>query len=287
MKQTHVGKSMLSISQLGYGSWALAGRGWHGVNEREARATVEAALESGVTLFDTAPVYGFGRSEEILGEVLRGCRDSVVIADKCGLVWDNSGRVEHSLSRDGIMRSLDSSLRRLSVDRIDLYQIHWPDPLTPLKETMNVLSELKASGVIREIGVCNFSVDHLVEACGYDDIVTYQGLYNFLQRDVESAILPVCRERNIAFLSYSPLAQGLLGGDFREGYIPSKGDIRRFNPLFSDEAVFTRSLAQAAGLGKKPARSALGFLVEQPAVTSVLVSMTKRKHFEENLSAFC
>jgi aryl-alcohol dehydrogenase-like predicted oxidoreductase len=284
METTTIGRSKLGISRLGYGGWALSGRGWSGVNEREARATAEAALEAGVTFFDTAPVYGFGRSEEILGEVLKG--SNAVIASKCGLVWDRTGRVEHSLTRDSIFRSLESSLKRLKTDRIDLYQIHWPDPATPLKETMDALSELVQQGVVREIGVCNFSPEELESACCLGEVASYQGAYNYLQRNAEEKIIPQCRDRKIAFLSYSSLAQGLLGGDCREGYKPTKNDIRRFNPLFSDEALFSSSLNEVSRLGKKPAREALRFIAQNDGVTSMLVSMTKRKHLDENLSAF-
>lgn len=283
MKKTVIGESGLELSLLGYGGWALSARGWSGVNEKEARATVEAALASGITFFDTAPVYGFGRSEEILGEVLRGAE--AVVASKCGLVWDRSGKVTHSLSRESILRSFEASCGRLKSDRIDLYQIHWPDPSTPLRETMETLLELKSAGAIGEIGVCNLSPGQIEEACSYAPVASYQGLYNYLQREVEDEILPLCAERKIAFLSYSSLAQGLLGGDCREGYVPTRGDVRRFNPLFNDENNLSRSLEEVSRLGKRPAREALRFLSDTGRVSSMLVSMTKRKHLEENLSA--
>jgi aryl-alcohol dehydrogenase-like predicted oxidoreductase len=167
---------------------------------------------------------------------------------------------------------------------IDLYQIHWPDPATPFSETMAVLSELKSFGAIREIGVCNLSPEQLETACSLGEIASYQGLYNYLQREAEDKILPLCREKKISFISYSSLAQGLLGGDFREGFITARSDVRRFNPLFADENAFSRSLSKVAALGKKPSHKALSFLAEKEDVTCMLVSMTKRKHLDENIS---
>mgnify|MGYP003595481323 CR=1 FL=1 len=133
--------------------------------------------------------------------------------------------------------------------------------------------------------MCNLAPEQLEEACSYVPVASYQGLYNYLQREAEEKILPLCAEKNIAFLSYSSLAQGLLGGDCREGYVPTRGDVRRFNPLFNDENSLSRSLEEVSRLGKRPAREALRFLAETGKVASMLVSMTKRKHLEENLSA--
>ena len=285
MEKRKLGNSTLEVSRLGYGSWALAGRGWIGVNDRDAVSTVEASLEYGVTFFDTAPVYGFGKSEEILGNVLSGCREDAVIATKCGLEWNNTGKVSHCLSRDGIMRSIEGSLRRLRTDYIDLYQIHWPDAATPLSETMTVLNELRAHGAIREIGVCNLSPEQTEEACRHATVVSYQGLYNYLQRDAEEKILPLCREKGISFISYSSLAQGMLGGNCRPGYVPGRNDIRRFNPLFCEEETLNRSMEEVGRLGKRPASTSLQFLAANDTVSSMLVSMTKRKHLEENVSA--
>ncbi|MGL4369719.1 MAG: aldo/keto reductase, partial [Spirochaetota bacterium] len=256
-----------------------------GVNEREALMTVEAALENGVNFFDTAPIYGFGRSQELLGSVLSSCRGEVIIADKCGLEWNTAGKVTHSLSRDSIFRSLEGSLRRLRTDYIDLYQIHWSDPATPLSETMAVLSQLREAGAIREIGVCNLSPEQTEEACSLAPVVSYQGLYNYLQRGAEEKILPLCKEKGISFISYSSLAQGMLGGNCRAGYTPSRSDIRRFNPLFCSEESISSSIQTVAALGKRPASASLRFLSENDAVTGMLVSMTKIRHLEENISA--
>ena len=285
MDTRKLGNSSLEISRLGYGSWALSGRGWNGVNEKEARRTLEGAVENGITFFDTAPVYGFGRSEEILGQILSSCRDRIVIADKCGLEWDRTGKVTHSLSRDSILRSFEDSCRRLRTDYLDLYQIHWSDPATPLSETMAVLNELRSAGAIREIGVCNLSPQQTAEACTLAPVVSYQGLYNYLQRDAEKEIIPLCKEKGLAFISYSSLAQGMLGGACREGYEPSRSDVRRFNPLFSSGDNVSRCVSEVAALGKKPATASLKFLSGNDAVTGMLVSMTKMKHLEENISA--
>lgn len=285
MEYRKLGKSNLKVSLLGYGSWALSGKGWFGVNTKESIKTLEAALHEGINFFDTAPIYGFGKSEELLGEILNDCRDQVIIATKCGLVWDKYGHVSHSLKESDIRRSIEGSLVRLKTDYIDLFQLHWPDSATPLSETAKILIQLKDEGLIREIGISNYNPEQFRELIKLLPIVSYQGLYNRLQRDAEKEIIPICKENEISFISYSSLAQGLLGGLYQEGFSVPKNDIRRFNNLFTNEELFNNSLSQIRGLGKNPVRKSLEFLAKNETVTSILVSMTKTKHLEENVSS--
>ena len=285
MQYRQLGASNLAVSRIGCGTWALGGRGWGAHNERQARAALEACLEHGINFFDTAPVYGFGRSEQVLGEVLRPVRSRVIIATKCGLAWNDSGRVHHDLSREGLRRDLDASLRRLQTDYIDLYQIHWPDRRNPLEETLDELAGFQRSGAVRRIGVCNFSAQQLREARGLAPVVSIQQPYNLLQQDEAREVLPLCREHTLGFIAYSPLAQGVLAGEMAAAARPGVRDVRRRNPLYRDRERYEQAVRYAAGLPRPAAHAALRFLLDQPGVTCVLVGMTKRAHVETNIAA--
>jgi len=285
MLYQQLGSSNLNISRIGYGAWALGGRGWGNYNEREARRALEACLEHGINFFDTAPVYGFGRSEEVLGEALSAVRSDVVIGSKCGLVWNDSGHVRHDLSRDALRRDLEASLKRLKTDYIDLYQIHWPDRRTPIEETIEELISFQRSGIVRHIGVSNFSKQQLQQACSCADIVSVQQLYNLLQRDAANDVLPVCRQKNLGFIAYSPLAQGILAGEMGSKNRPGRHDVRRRNPLYRNPEHFEQALQYAQSLPQPQSIAALKFLFAQPEVTCALIGMTQRRHVEINLQA--
>lgn len=273
----------MKVSLIGYGAWSLAKKGWGDVDEKEAVKTVEQAVENGVNFFDTAPVYGFGKSEQLLGKVLHPVREKVFIATKCGLSWNERGHVFHDLSRDTVLRELDRSLKRLKTEYIDLYQLHWPDKKTPLFETLNTLTELKKSGVIKHIGVSNVSRAFLQKAGQLAEITALQSLYNLLQREAETELLPYCRKNSIGFICYSPLAQGLLAGRIRPDFKPGKHDVRRLNPLFKNRDTFHRSMAFTKTLPSPPASAALKYLSEKKGVTSILVGMTRVNHLLENI----
>jgi aryl-alcohol dehydrogenase-like predicted oxidoreductase len=277
-----LGPSGMQVSLLGYGGWALGKKGWPGVDEKEARKTLEACIGQGINFFDTAPVYGFGRSEEVFGEVLSGMRQQVIIATKCGLRWDERGYVKHNLSRDSIAWEMEHSLRRLKTDYIDLYQIHWPDRHTPLEESLEKLSELQAQGTIRHIGLSNFSPELIEKALALTHIVSVQEAYNMLQRGAEAALLPLCRRHDIGFICYSPLAQGLLGNALGPDFKPGRHDVRRLNPLYRNREFFAAGRALVEKNQPAPAATALAFVARQEAVSTMLVSMTQRKHLAEN-----
>ena len=285
MQYQQLGTSSLNVSRIGYGAWALGGRGWGNYNEPEARRALETCLQCGINFFDTAPVYGFGRSEKMLGDMLSGVRSEVLIATKCGLVWNDSGQVRHDLSRDNLRRELEASLQRLKTDYIDLYQIHWPDRRTPLEETFDELMSFKRSGVVREIGVSNFSSQQLQQACGLAEITSIQQLYNLLQRDAAADVLPMCRQKNLGFIAYSPLAQGVLGGTMDASRRPGRHDVRRRNPLYRNPEKFKQAVRYANDLPGSASIAALRFLLDQPEVSCVLIGMTQRKHVELNIKA--
>lgn len=283
MEYRKLGQSNLEVSLIGYGGWALSGKGWGDVNKKEALETVEKSIENGINFFDTAPVYGFGKSEELLGMLLSSVRKKVIIATKCGLRWDDRGRVFHDLTRDAVLRDIESSLARLKTDYIDLYQIHWPDKKTELNETLDTLNELKKDGVIRFIGLSNFNTELLGKATDLTEITSLQALYNMLQRDAERDLLPFCKKNGVGFICYSPLAQGILSGKINEDFKPGKNDVRRFNSLFRSRDKFRECIAFTKKLSSPPGLKALKFLADNKDVSSILVSMTKVKHLMENL----
>ena len=280
-----LGNSDLKVSLLGYGAWALGEEGWKDVNTKEAIKTFEYCLENGINFIDTAPIYGMGLSEERIGNILNGFRENVIIASKCGLLWDENKSVYKDISRDGIMQDIENSLKRLKTDYIDLYQIHWLDGKTPLKESLETLNKLKKDGVIKNIGVCNFNKEELQEGIETAEIVSVQNQYNLLQNSAEEYVLPFCRENNISFIPYSPLAQGLLSGKINKNYTLTPGDIREYNPLFNNKENFKKAITKIKTLEKPLSHTAIKYLASREEVSSIIISVTKLNHLKENLEA--
>jgi aryl-alcohol dehydrogenase-like predicted oxidoreductase len=282
MEYSALGNTNIKISKIGFGCWATSKIGWKDVNSDEAVETLNLAYEKGINFFDTAPIYGFGQSEKIIGETFKNIRSKIVIATKFGLRWNDRGVVSHDISSDSLMYELDASLKRLNSDYIDLYQIHWPDNKTNIDIPLKKLQELKDSGVIKSIGVSNFSIELLKKSVDICKIDSVQDKFNFIERDAAKELLPFCIENSISFLAYSPLAQGILSGKVKKGYTPSKNDIRRFNPLINSDFAYD----EVKILGKNPAIKALDFVISAKGVSSALISMTKREHLLQNLSLF-
>ena len=223
----------LRVSPVAIGTWAIGGWMWGGTDEAESVATIRAALDHGINVIDTAPAYGFGRSEEIVGKaVAEGrLRNQVVIATKVGLEWKD-GSVFRNASRGRIMREVDDSLRRLRTDYIDVYQVHWPDPLVPIEETAAAMQTLFKQGKIRAIGVSNFSVEQMQQFRGVAPLHVLQSPYNLFERGVEADLLPYCRKNNIATFGYGALCRGLLSGRMRSDTAFAGDDLRRTDPKF-------------------------------------------------------
>ncbi len=232
MEFAEIAEIGLKVSRVTIGTWAIGGWMWGGSDEAESIATIRAALAHGINLVDTAPVYGFGRSEEIVGRALAdGLRDKVLIATKVGLEW-HDGRITRNGGRDCIMREVQDSLRRLGTDRIDIYQVHWPDPSVPIAETASAMRELYEQGTIRAIGVSNFSVKQMEEFRGASPLHVLQPPYNLFERAIEAEILPYCRKHGIATLGYGALCRGLLSGRMRADTKFSGDDLRLKDPKF-------------------------------------------------------
>ena len=251
MKYLNLGSSNVKASVVGMGAWAIGGGASWGTNVDDGLAlqTIEEALDSGINFFDTAPGYGWGHSEQLLGRVIQGRRDQVLIATKCGLWWDDQrgsyfadfeGRpLYRSLRPDTIASEVERSLKNLNTDYIDLYQIHWPaiEPeKTPISETMQALTKLVEEGKVRALGVCNVSADELRQYLDCGPIMTNQFRYSMLFREPEQEILPLCQQRGLSTLTYMSLEQGLLTGKVTRERVFEEGDFRAnaaWNPWYS------------------------------------------------------
>jgi aryl-alcohol dehydrogenase-like predicted oxidoreductase len=223
--------TQLKVSRVALGTWAMGGWMWGGTDRRESVATIRAALHQGINLIDTAPVYGFGVSEEIVGEALEGVRGQAVIATKTGLEW-HDGKIHRNASRARIMQEVDDSLRRLRTDHIDIYQVHWPDPKVPIEETAEAMRTLYEAGKIGAIGVSNFSVAEMERFRQVAPLHVLQPPYNLFERAIEADILPYARANHIATLGYGALCRGLLSGRMRSDTTFDGDDLRRVDPKF-------------------------------------------------------
>jgi aryl-alcohol dehydrogenase-like predicted oxidoreductase len=240
----------LIVSRIGLGTWAIGGWMWGGTDEAQSIRTIHEALDRGITLFDTAPVYGFGRSEEILGKALAqdGRRKRAVIATKVGLDWRDGAPFRNG-SRKRIMKEVDDSLRRLQTDVIDLYQVHWPDPGTPVAETAAAMADLLRAGKIRAIGVSNFSLSQMDEFRAVAPLQAAQPPYNLFERAIEQDVLPYCRKHHMAMLAYGSLCRGLLSGKMTSESRFTGDDLRKSDPKFQAPRL-AQYLAAVEALGR-------------------------------------
>jgi aryl-alcohol dehydrogenase-like predicted oxidoreductase len=295
MQTRTLGNSDLNITRVGYGAWAVGGSGWQfgwgSQNDNDSIAAIHRSLELGVNWIDTAAVYGLGHSEEVVARALKtwsGPRP--YIFSKCGLRWDDKGNVQKVLSRDSIRREIEDSLRRLSIDVIDLYQIHWPpDPDSPaLEEGWSTMADLKREGKVRWIGVSNFNVAQLKRAQAIAPVTSLQPPYSLVHREIEDTILPYCLREGIGVIVYSPMASGLLTGAMtrdRAAKLP-KDDWRKDHPDFT-EPNLSRNLALVDRLREIAGRHnrsigevAIAWTLHHPAVTGAIVGARNAKQAE-------
>jgi aryl-alcohol dehydrogenase-like predicted oxidoreductase len=268
METIRIGASGLAASRIALGTWAIGGWMWGGTDVDESIRTIRSAVERGITLIDTAPVYGFGRAEEIVGMALaQGLRDRAVIATKAGLEW-RDGKVWRNSSPARIRKEVEESLRRLRTDYIDLYQVHWPDPLVPIQETAGALARLLKEGKIRAIGVSNYSPAQMAAFREAAPIHSVQPPYNLFEREAESGVLPYAAQHGIAVLCYGALCRGLLTGTIDSTTRFKGDDLRRKDPKFQ-EPRFSQYLAAVASLDRY-ARERYGLGVLALAVRWVL-----------------
>jgi len=290
------------ISALGVGCWNFGGD-WDSSEDNNSNNIIHAAIDLGVNLFDVAPVYGWYHSDKVLGKALQGgLRQKVVIASKCGLLWDENHKTRNCLTKKSILEEIDGSLRRLRTDYIDIYQLHWPDHNTPIEETAEVLAEIKKAGKIRHIGLSNFAQADVEKFMTMVEVDEQQGLYNMFERNTDSyhgipleyktekEVFPNVKKWGQAFLPYSPLFQGLLAGRFLDGVGLSAKDIRLQNPKFASAEAFEpyrqvalKLKAFADELGKPMNEVSLNWTRQKEEVTSIIGGASSIAQLEKNV----
>jgi aryl-alcohol dehydrogenase-like predicted oxidoreductase len=274
MNTKRLGTSDLLITPVGFGAWAIGGQ-----DDRDSIAALREALDAGINWIDTAAVYGLGHSEEVVARALEGVRDRPYVFTKCSMVWNKDRAIGHSLKGDSIRRECEASLRRLRIDAIDLYQIHWPDPNDEIEEGWATLAALQKEGKVRHIGVSNFNVDQMKRARAIAPITSLQPRYSLLHREIEDEILPFAARHNIGVIAYSLMASGLLTGAMTRERIAGLPDDdsrkrhRDFNEPELSRNLRLISLLRAIGRvqGVSPAEIAVAWVLHNPAVTGAIV----------------
>jgi len=285
MQTRQLGNSDLFLTPLGIGSWAMGGGGWAFAwgpqDDAESVAAIRAGIDAGMNWIDTAAVYGLGHSEEIVAAALAGVAQKPYVFTKCARRWGSDRKIYKSLKADSIREECEASLRRLQVDVIDLYQIHWPEPDEDIEEGWGAMMRLKEEGKIRWAGVSNFSVAQMKRALAIGAITSLQPPYSLLVRDIEAETMPFCAEHNIGILCYSPMHSGLLSGGMTAERIAAMApdDHRRNRPQFQ-EPLLSRNLAlvellRAIGArhGKAPGEVAIAWALHRPEVTAAIVGL--------------
>ena len=284
----------LKVSVIGYGAWGIGGAPfWNNEGDNKSIESIKISYENGINFFDTAPVYGFGHSEKLIGKALKQVRDKVIIATKCGLRWgkESLSSLRKDASRKSILEEIDQSLRRLDTDRIDLYQVHWPDLETSHNETMETLLEIQNQGKIRYIGLSNYSAEQIKESLQYGKIISLQPEFSLLAREIEKDTVPLCLEKKIGIIAYSPLASGVLTGKYHKKTKfkdwRSKGIIGTFTGEgFVDNISKVDRLREIAREeGKTCGQTAINWVLRQPGLVTALVGVKNSSQMEENIKA--
>jgi aryl-alcohol dehydrogenase-like predicted oxidoreductase len=309
MKTRPLGASGIQASAVAFGAWALGGWRWGGSDDKTSVDALHAGMDAGITFIDTAPAYGFGHGEEVVGKAIRGRRDRVVIATKCGLSWnttkgtlffvsDEKGRndagqyrIHKTLDPDIVRADLEGSLRRLGTDYVDLYLTHWQDVTIPIEDTMALLLDLKRQGKIRAIGACNAKVEDLERYRSRGPLDANQERYSMLDRGLEQAQLPWCRKNQVAALAYSPLHHGLLTGKITPEREFKEGDLRRGHASFTPEnlkktgLLLDRIRPVAERRGLTISQLVIAWTLAQPGLTHALVGARTPQQALENARA--
>ncbi|MEH2325042.1 MAG: aldo/keto reductase [Nostoc sp.] len=297
MQTKQLGNSELHITPIGFGAWAIGGGGWaFGWGAQDDQESIEAiarALDLGVNWIDTAAIYGLGHSEEVVAKALKGRSSRPYIFTKCSMIWDEKGEIGRSLKADSVRREVEASLRRLDIETIDLYQIHWPNPESEIEEGWTTLAKLKDEGKVRYIGVSNFNVEQLKRIQEIAPVTSLQPPYSLVKPDVEKEILPFCQEKNIGVIVYSPMQSGLLTGKMtpeRVANLPDN-DWRRNSGEFQEPRL-SRNLKLVEVLqhiGKQydrsPGEMAIAWTLNNPAVTAAIVGARNPKQVEGIIAA--
>jgi aryl-alcohol dehydrogenase-like predicted oxidoreductase len=296
MQTRRLGSTDLDLTTVGLGTWALGGPwqyGWGPQDDGEAVAAILTALDLGINWIDTAPVYGVGHSEELVGRALKQTKHKPFIATKCGRLWNEKKELIPCLKRDSVRRECEASLRRLGVERIDLYQMHWPDPLEDIEEAWEEMALLAAEGKVRYLGACNFNVEQLERVRKIYPVASLQPPYSMLRREPEKELLGYCSVHNVGVVAYSPMQRGLLTGQFSHERLAALApdDHRRRAPEFQEPA-FSASLELVEGLkkiaerrGRTVAQLAISWVLRRPEVTAAIVGARRPSQIRETAPA--
>lgn len=288
METVKISGTDIEMSRIGLGTWAIGGWMWGGTDEQISVKAIHKALDSGINLIDTAPVYGFGKSEEIVGKALQeyGNRDKIILATKCGLEWNKKGVFRNS-SEKRLEKELNDSLQRLQTDYIDIYQVHWPDPLVDFEETASFLKKQMERGKIRAIGVSNFSVKQMNTFMETAPIHTSQPPYNLFEREIENDVLPFCINKNINPLTYGAICRGLLSGKMTVDRKFHGDDLRKIDPKFKGErfiqylnAVNRLNEFANSQFGKNVMELAIRWVLDKTKIGVALVGARKPEQVE-------
>lgn len=306
MEYRRLGSSDLKVSAVTFGAWAIGGWMWGHQDENDAIAAIAKSIDLGVTSIDTAPVYGFGYSEELIGKVIAGKREKVQILTKYCIRWDKAEGKFHFETVDNVGKSVklhlnarkedviwecEQSLRRLKTDYIDLYQSHWRDPTTPVEETMEAVASLIKAGKVRHAGVSNFTAEDIAAARAVVPIASDQPPYSMVKRDIEKDVLPYCRKNNIGVLVYSPLQRGLLTGKFKEGHVFAAGDNRGASQHFAPDnlkkinCMLDEFRPIASAHGATIGQLVINWTIHRPGITAALVGARNAAQAAENVKA--
>ena len=294
MKTRKLGNSTLNLTTVGIGTWPMAGSGrtgWGPQDDKDSITSIRRGLERGINWIDTAPNYGIGHSEEVVGMAIKGISPKPIIATKCLFMWKPDGTPIMRLDRERVRIQCENSLKRLNIDTIDMYMIHWPNPVEYIEEAWETFVELKKEGKIRNIGVSNFSIEQMELLKPIHPIAFLEPPYSMLERKVEEGLLEYCQKNNIGVIVYSPLQQGLLTGAIKSLDDLAADDVRRRNPLFKEPA-FTANLNLAkelAPIAKKYGRSlaqlAIAWVLRRPEVTSAITGPRVPSEIEDTIKA--
>lgn len=297
MKTRKLGWTDLNLTIIGLGTWAIGGGGWQygwgPQDDKESIDTILRALEMGINWIDTAAVYGLGHSEEIVGKTVKKLKEKPIIATKCGRDWDKDGYIRGNLKKERIRFEIESSLRRLQVEVIDLYQIHQAQPDEDIEEAWSVIADAVKEGKIRYAGVSNFSVEQIKRIQPIHPIASLQPPYSMLRRDVEKELLSFCAENDIGVVIYSPMQKGLLTGRFSKerALNLSQDDHRRNDPMFQEPQLsanleFANELCPIAKKnGRSVAELAIAWCLRRPEITSAIVGARRSSQIEETVKA--
>ena len=297
MQTRKLGWTDLNLSTVGLGTWAIGGAGWKfswgPQDDRESISTIRRALEKGINWIDTAPVYGLGHSEEVVGKAIKESRDRPIIATKCSRLWDKDGNPYGCLKKESIRSEVERSLRRLKIEVIDLYQIHWPDPDEDIEEAWSAIKDLVTEGKVRYAGVSNFSVEQLKRIQPIHPVASLQPPYSMLERGIEEELLHYCSANNIGVIVYSPMQKGLLTGKFTRERVENlpQDDHRHEDPRFQEPELSAnlklveglRSIAEKSG--RTVAQLAIAWVLQHPEVTAAIVGARHPSQIEETIAA--